>query len=177
MTGHPQRGGGRVWALLLVVDLGSLALVIAPAVLDGSWLAGTLREAFAPFCHQDPARSFHLHGAPLAACSRCFAVGAGAGLGTLLAAAAGQIGRTRLWSPWLLAAGLAPLAVDSVLGMTGLLPNTFVSRTLTGLIAGGLGAIYLLPAATVVAGELRLARETKARHDGRETVDGAEGVT
>ncbi|MDP7113548.1 MAG: DUF2085 domain-containing protein [Myxococcota bacterium] len=176
MIAGSRRTGGLVWLLLAVADLGWLTLMVAPALMDGSWLAVALREAYAPFCHQDPARAFHLHGSPLAACCRCFAVAAGAGLGLLLAAAAGQIGRTRLQSPWLLAVALMPLAVDAVLGLSGLWANTAVSRTLTGLLAGGLGTIYLLPAATVAAAELRLMGSTNRRLDGRETVDCSEGI-
>jgi hypothetical protein len=71
---------------------------------------------------------------------------------------------------------LMPLAVDAVLGLTGLWANTLVSRTLTGLLAGGLGTIYLLPAATVAAAELRTMGTINRRLDSAETVDGSEGV-
>jgi uncharacterized membrane protein len=38
------------------------------------------RQFFALACHQDPARSFWLFGAPLAVCTRCFGIYAGAAL-------------------------------------------------------------------------------------------------
>ncbi len=94
----------------------------------------------------------------------------------LLAGVTGQIGRLRLHSPWLLALALAPLALDALLGLVGLWPNTGTSRTLTGLFAGVLGAIYLLPAATVAARELHEHRRTNGGLGGREAAGGTEGT-
>lgn len=158
------RTGRAVWIGLLVAGLSLLGLVASPALLAETplaWVGDALREAYAPFCHQHAGRCFHLGGVPLAACSRCVGVMSGAVLGLLLSGLAGWIGRIRLWSPALLAAGLAPLALDATLGLLGLWHNTHGSRALTGLVAGVTGTIYLLPAATRAVLEIRERRERR----------------
>lgn len=173
------RTGRAVWTGLLVAGLALLGLVVSPALLADTplaWLGDALREAYAPFCHQRAGRCLHLGGVPLAACSRCVGVMSGAVLGLLLSGLAGWIGRIRLWSPALLAAGLVPLGLDATLGLLGLWHNTHGSRALTGLLAGVAGTIYLLPAATRAALEII---ETRQRHRplaGGETADASERI-
>ncbi len=174
------RVGVLVWAALVAAALALLGLTALPVAVEGTplaWLGTAAWAGYSPFCHQDPERSFHIHGVQLLACSRCVGVIAGAGLGLLLAALAGRVGRTRLLPPVLLAIALAPLALDALLGLAGVWSNTFVSRTATGLFAGALGAFYLLPAATRLGLEIvEQRRDSTVRRVGR-TAEGTERVT
>ena len=152
-----RRAGRVIWVGLLVAGLALLGLVVSPAVLAHTplaWLGDALREGYSPFCHQQADRCLHLGGIPLAACSRCVGVMSGAVLGLLLAGIAGWIGRIRLWPISLLIVGLLPLALDAVLGLAGLWDNSHGSRGLSGLLAGAVGTIYLLPAANRAALEI-----------------------
>ncbi len=82
----PVRTGRR--AVLLAAALSvPLLLVILPPLLEHAGLAAaaaTIREAFHPFCHQDPERSFPLLGTTLAVCVRCTGAYGGVALAGLL---------------------------------------------------------------------------------------------
>jgi uncharacterized membrane protein len=71
------------------LPLAILALALAP--LAAPLLAAShpmtalfIRSFFSRLCHQDPARSFLLEGAPVAVCVRCLGIYCGAALATLL---------------------------------------------------------------------------------------------
>jgi uncharacterized membrane protein len=133
-------------------------LVLAPVMLEGTRLAGlvpVLMRAYSPFCHQDPARSFHVFGVQLLACSRCTALFAGALSALLAAPLVGLVDKQTPVPRWVLAAGLAPLAADAIAGMAGVWTSTFVSRASTGLVAGALAALFVLPAFTQAIWEIR----------------------
>jgi uncharacterized membrane protein len=55
--------------LLTSTILWCLTILMAPFL---NWAA--IYQSFALICHQDPARSWHLHGAPLAVCMRCSSI-------------------------------------------------------------------------------------------------------
>ena len=105
-----------------------LAVVFAPP-FAGAY-AEVVRWLLDTVCHQNPSRSFHVFGEPIAACHRCTGLYVGFTAGVLV------------W-PWLpiLAARLAanprwvgvfllPLAVD-----WAIVVNTPASRFVTGLVA------------------------------------------
>lgn len=134
------------WALLLGC-VAWLALVAAPPLLAaaGSSHAELPRWLLHMVCHQNPERSFHWHGVPLAACHRCTGLYVGFALGVVLwphlrAATAWLSGNPR----WV-AVFFAPLLVDVLLG------NTPLSRFATGIVAAF--PVALLP--LLAAGELR----------------------
>ncbi|HEX8179051.1 MAG TPA: DUF2085 domain-containing protein [Pyrinomonadaceae bacterium] len=108
-------------------------------------LATTLYQMFGVVCHQLPARSFYLAGAPLAVCARCFGLYAGFALGVLgypLVRPVRQThGPARRW----LVLALLPTCVDFALGVTGLWANTHTSRALTGALFGAVAACYVVP--------------------------------
>jgi uncharacterized membrane protein len=122
--------------------LAVVALAVLPAALPLPWREA-LMTAFAPACHQLPARSPHLGGVQLAVCHRC--------LGTYVGLAAGVVAflGLRRWDAWLhrhaavvLGAALAPAAVDWLAPWLGALApalaltNTPLSRSLTGAVLG-----------------------------------------
>ncbi len=78
-TTKGRRAAVAVWLFALG---GSILLVLltlaAPALRSLSpRLSALLYAVFAPLCHQDPGRSFHLFGYPLAVCGRCFGIDLG----------------------------------------------------------------------------------------------------
>jgi uncharacterized membrane protein len=98
-------------------------------------------------CHQIDSRSFHTSAGQVAACIRC----ASLYLGFAAGVAAYPIART-LEAPvfpprWILAAGLAPMALDVALGWLGLGGSSVLSRILTGSFAGMTLAWLIVPAA------------------------------
>ena len=134
------------WALLIGCAAW-LALVAAPPLLVAAdsgfaalphWLLHTV-------CHQQPERSFHWLGVPLAACHRCTGLYMGFALGVVLwphlrGAAAWLRGNPR----WV-ALFFVPLLVDVLIG------NTPASRFATGVVAAFPVALLSL----LAIGELR----------------------
>lgn len=138
-------------ALIVGVAL-VLALAFAAPLVGPGWRA-MLMQGLSLLCHQIPERSFGLAGAPLGLCHRCLGVGAG----FLLGFAVPWRGLPR-WRPAVvLTIGLTPLAIDWLLGASGLWANTAASRVLTGGWAG------VVLAGLVVASLLAAPRVTPQR--------------
>ena len=77
----------QVYAVSLIVGVGWAGLLwLTPHLLAaGYYLSATaLYQGFALVCHQQPERSFHWHGFPLAVCARCTGVYVGIAVGLLL---------------------------------------------------------------------------------------------
>ena len=72
------------WALWLVAAP-ALAAGASPRALD--WAALATYRAGALICHQQDARSLHVHGERMPVCARCFGLYAGGAAGALVAAA------------------------------------------------------------------------------------------
>jgi uncharacterized membrane protein len=116
---------------LLVLALLVTAAVAAPLLGPAGW---AIYAAFGWVCHQQPGRSWHLAGLPLAVCVRCLGLYAGA----LASAAAGWRFHRRA-----ALAALAVLAADWALEAAGLFGPRPVWRFATGLVAGALSAAAL----------------------------------
>ena len=138
------------WALLFGC-VAWLALVAAPPLLVAadSAYAQLPHWLLHMVCHQNPERSFHWHGVPLAACHRCTGLYLGFALGVALwphlRGAAVWLGGNTRW----IAVFFVPLLVDILVGST--LDNTPLSRFATGIVAAF--PVALLP--LLAAGELR----------------------
>jgi uncharacterized membrane protein len=136
LHGSSSRLHGPAWGLLLGGAGGVLGLALLPPFVSPAWRA-VLMNAFAPVCHQLPARSPFLGGVQIAICDRC----AGIYLGVVLGVATVAVAR-RLWraagrhAPLVLLGSLGPLGVDWVGPLIGLWPNTPLSRAATGLVFG-----------------------------------------
>jgi predicted membrane protein DUF2085 len=106
------------------------AAVAAPLLARDHLLAAYfLRRCFALVCHQDPARSFWIAGAPLAICVRC--------LGIYLGVSAGAFLRTSRGFALQLCAIAAALNIFDVLAEAATLHgNLPLPRFLLGLAAG-----------------------------------------
>jgi uncharacterized membrane protein len=126
------------WAVASALALGVVALAASPPWL-GFEGGAAVRHAFAPFCHQVPGRSPHVHGVPFALCHRCTGILAGLAFGVLAGplAPAGLLHRLAALSPLaVLGVAVLPTGVDWLLGATGVLANTGASRLGTGALFG-----------------------------------------
>lgn len=111
------------WSAIVLCAIVTAPLAASMARAEG-WF---LYQAFDLLCHQEPARSWHLEGYPLAVCARCFGVYAG----LLLAAVAGL----RL-APKAVGAATALVAVSWAAEFLGLAAVSNGIRCLTGLVLG-----------------------------------------
>lgn len=124
-----------VAALALAAGLGLASLHLAAHRLGPEHPVGVAAQAaFAPTCHQRPERALAWAGRSLPACARCtglhLSVSSGALLLLLLPAARLPAART------LVAAGLAPMALDVVAGLCFASWDHPWLRLATGLVAG-----------------------------------------
>ena len=146
---------GIVGGVGFVLALAWLPPVVSPEV------RAVLMQAFAPLCHQMPARSPHVDGVALAVCDRCMGIYGGLVLGMGLAAS------VRLLATWamptrvsdgtlarsattVLLGALVPIGVDwlgpMISAWTPLAGwgNTPLSRALTGALLGAAGGALLM---------------------------------
>lgn len=136
-----------IYTALLIVSVGWMALIVAAPLWSETHgvLALILYRSFSAVCHQIPERSFHLHGFPLAVCSRCTGIYAGFIVGVLIAPLARELRETempnRRWLIW----AVLPMLVDFGADFVGLFNNTFISRAATGALLGIVAAFYILP--------------------------------
>jgi uncharacterized membrane protein len=131
-----------LWSAALLTAIVAAPLAVSAARPEG-WF---LYQAFAPFCHQQPQRSWHLQGYPLAVCARC--VGVYSGL--LLAALLGVRLPART-----IAIALVLLGAAWAAEFTGLAAASDRIRFVTGLALGcSAGAV-------VLAGSLRRPARTE----------------
>ncbi|MFZ4985155.1 MAG: DUF2085 domain-containing protein [Blastocatellia bacterium] len=148
---------------LMVASVWILALFLPPWLMAGGQMVGGVigYQMFSIICHQVPERSWQSQGFPLAVCSRCTAIYFGGLIGLLMyplvvgfaARGADYAARTRRW----LMLSTLPMLADVGLDWLGVIRNTFVTRTLTGLIVGVAAALHLYHLLVGAAAEWRLA--------------------
>jgi uncharacterized membrane protein len=145
----PGRSGlGLGYLLYLVcIALWVLAIFLAPLLAKSPALgpaAGLIYGICSGVCHQNPDRSFHLWGQPMAVCARCTFIY----LGVLLSSSAFPILRlTRPPRIRYLFAAATPLVLDAGTQLLGLRESTSTIRAATGLIFGLVLALYVAPEA------------------------------
>ncbi|MCI0665828.1 MAG: DUF2085 domain-containing protein [Acidobacteria bacterium] len=137
-----------VYLALLIISCTWLGLIFAAPWLISErhpMAAIIIYQGFSAVCHQQLERSYLINGLPLGVCSRCTGIYFGFLAGLLLFPAIS--GWKRVFIPkrrWLVIASI-PLLIDFGVGLIGLIPNNFMSRTATGLLFGAVLAFYLLP--------------------------------
>jgi uncharacterized membrane protein len=146
---------------LITALIWMLALLAPPWLMAGGRIVWALvgYELFSIICHQLPERSWRIFGFPLAVCSRCTAIYFGGLLGLLIYPLTAGIGaksveyaaRSRRWLLW----SLPPMLFDFGLDWIGVMKNTFLTRTLTGLLVGMAGALHLYHLLAVALTEWR----------------------
>ena len=149
----PAPSSRALWAAYAAIAIAVAAFVVSLAAAP--WLrasghpyvAGVLYECFARTCHQMSERSYWLLGSPLAVCSRCASIYAGALAGVLLLPLVRGLTAPAPARRWLLIAAV-PAGLDFSLGWLGILDNTFLSRGVTGVLLGAVSAFYVVPGLT-----------------------------
>lgn len=116
-----------------------LALMIAAAVpvfraFGLSWLGDPLFALYHLVCHQQPERSFHLFGYPMAFCQRDTAVYGSIALAGITFGFVRERLRPLAWKWYLLA--LIPIGVDGITQLLGIRESNWALRFLTGSIFG-----------------------------------------
>lgn len=136
----------RAWAVWFAL-LTSTTVVLSLAVLTPLYpvdVQAAIRWAFAPVCHQIPARSPHIGGVPIAICDRCTGIYVGVvggvavmGWGRTIWQVLGSRGR------YLLVGSLVPLGLDWAGPVLGLWTNVPYSRAITGFVFGIVAASFV----------------------------------
>ena len=170
MQASNERIAAITYAAALAVALLFVSATIAAPLIEASGgdkteVASFIYLAYTKVCHQIADRSFHIHGYPLAVCSRCFGIYAGYVLGLAVYPFVRSLVRTETpRRTWLLLA-LVPLAIDFAGDYAGVFDNTLLSRALTGLVAGAAGAFFTLPGFVSLA--VASGRTPKEEYSGR----------
>ena len=134
--------------LPLAVLIMALAPLAAPLVAATHPLTAMLiRSFFSRLCHQDPARSFFIGGAPVAVCARCLGIYCGVALGMFL-----RLGKVPAFR--LLAVALLVNLADVGSGLLHWHGNMPVTRFWLGLMLG------------VAAGSILFLREVRGESSG-----------
>lgn len=160
LVAPPQRLVAPILALLAAA---ACALVIAPPLLAATGHAGEaalVRLSFAPVCHQNPERSFHMLGVPLSVCARCTGIYSGAMIAFVVAAFGTSLEAARRRAGAVLAAAAAPSLLLLILSAPGLIPDAAILRAVAGGILGLGTGVCLVPAFEALCAELALKPST-----------------
>ena len=144
---------GRRNAMIVYAALMALSILWASLILAAPWLmaerhflaSAFIYKGFSAVCHQAPERSFYFHGRPMGVCSRCASIYAGFIIGLLLYPFLRDPRDDRFPPRWILIGAAVPTVIDFAGGVLGLFANTFLSRTLTGVLFGAVAAFYVTP--------------------------------
>jgi len=126
-----------------------LLIFLAPlfAALGGVFeiISSYMYLFFSKVCHQSEARSFHLFEHMLGVCSRCVWIYIGFFIGTSFYPLKYKLNNTDLPSLLYLFIAAIILLLDVMLDTIGIIPNTFFSRAVTGILMGFVLPFYILP--------------------------------
>ena len=126
-----------MWLTLILLSPVALASGRLSTLTMAVYHAGSL------VCHQRPERSFHLAGAKLPVCARCFGLYLSGAVGLMVASRRrGSISAAT--SRLLLVIAALPIAVTVALEWLGLIHTTNIVRMLTGLPLGFAAAVVIV---------------------------------
>ncbi|HMQ69720.1 MAG TPA: DUF2085 domain-containing protein [Ignavibacteria bacterium] len=135
--------------ILLFTTLWVLLIFLAPFLMatgeTGEKISSVIYLFFSKVCHQDDGRSFHMFGHILGVCSRCVWIYSGFFTGILSYPLIKKINNVKLPSVWFLIIPVVILGADVFADITGILKNTFFSRSVTGFIIGFTLVFFLYP--------------------------------
>ena len=130
-------GAAVMWLMLILMSPVALASGRLSTLTLAVYHAGSL------VCHQRPERSFHLAGAQLPVCARCFGLYLSGAVGLVVASRRrGSISGAT--SRLLLAMAALPIAATVALEWLGLIHTTNIVRMLTGLPLGFAAAVVIV---------------------------------
>jgi uncharacterized membrane protein len=129
-------GAALMWLTLILLSPVALASGRLSPLTMAVYHAGSL------VCHQRPERSFHLAGAKLPVCARCFGLYLSGAVGLMIASRRrGSISAAT--SRLLLVLAALPIATTVALEWLGLIHTTNIVRMLTGLPLGFAAAVVI----------------------------------
>ena len=129
-------GAALMWLTLILLSPVALASGRLSPLTMAVYHAGSL------VCHQRPERSFHLAGAKLPVCARCFGLYLSGAVGLMIASRRrGSISAAT--SRLLLVLAALPIAITVALEWLGLIHTTNIVRMLTGLPLGFAAAVVI----------------------------------
>jgi uncharacterized membrane protein len=137
------------WLTIFSVALVWSGLILAAPLANVNALitfAEPIYVFFGYLCHQIPERSFHIHDAPFAVCSRCFGFYFGFLLGLIIYPLFRALDESEPLPRFWLFLAAAPMTIDWSLGFFGIWENTHFSRSVTGGILGLTCAFFIVPA-------------------------------
>jgi uncharacterized membrane protein len=145
-----MRFARRTYAALLLGAFLWCTLLFLPPILTAAGDAGRALSTFVfgffhLLCHQLDDRSFHVHGVPLAVCSRCASVYLAFLAGTIAYPALRDIRHPEPAGRGLAAIAVLPMLLDLGLGMAGMREVTNASRAITGGWFGFLIPFLVIP--------------------------------
>lgn len=126
-----------------------IMILAAPLLTDKEFFSERISDFlylfFSKVCHQEDSRSFHLFGNKLAVCSRCFLIYTGFIAGSVAYPFKYRLNRIDSPSVIYLFIAASLLFLDVILDWTGILKNTFLTRSVTGFITGFILPFFLIP--------------------------------
>lgn len=151
----------KIYLIFLAVTLlWTCSLILIPylGTLGGNWADISLfgYSFFSSTCHQIEERSFFLFGNPLPVCSRCSTIYFAFLLSVVLYPFLRGIENKKLPSIWILLIVSLFVFLDAVLDISGIIKNTFISRSVSGALIGFLLPFYLIPGTINFANEIHI---------------------
>lgn len=133
----------------MVLSISMVVVVIATGpglfgdITLGEWYLSWQKQVFDLLCHQQPDRSIHLGGVPMAVCSRCFGIYGSFAVTMLILPMISQSEFRNKWMIPLVLFAVTINVVDSVAYAFHIWENTITSRFLTGCTIGTSAALLL----------------------------------
>lgn len=134
---------------LIIISLWIMLIILAPFLMSaggaGEKISSVIYLFFSKVCHQKDERSFHVFGHNLGVCSRCLWIYLGFFAGTLVYPLIKKISNVKLPSVWYLVIPVILLGADVIADSSGLISNTFFTRSVTGCLTGFVLVFFLIP--------------------------------
>lgn len=140
----------KVYFFILIFSFLWLLLILSAPVLSalgGIWsdISIYLYMFFSPVCHQEDTRSFFIFGEKIGVCSRCLWIYAGFFTGTAIYPLKYKLDNINAPSVIFLLTASLLLGLDVLLKWSGIMQNSFVTRSVTGFLIGFVLPFYLIP--------------------------------
>jgi uncharacterized membrane protein len=147
--GQPSRSSAAVGLIYGLTAVGSLlwlgGIFLAPYLRSHSSPGqGLIYFLYSPFCHQIPARCFHVFGAPLAVCARCAGIYSGFFVGVGLYPLWRGFHRVELPASKVFILMSLPIVLDSAGNFLRLWQTSNWVRLATGILWGVILPLYLI---------------------------------
>ncbi len=150
MKEHKSKISLAVYFVFLSVSIVWVSMILlAPYLYSGggsdAGFGSYIYLFFSATCHQIDSRSFTLFGFKLAVCSRCTIIYGSFLFSVILYPLVRNLNEVKIPGIWVLLIPAVMVALDAILDFTGIFPNTFLSRAITGFLLGFVLPLFLIP--------------------------------